>query len=100
MGAGLPATFDLHDPLQPSAANHFRINTVGEQPETQTHCSTLIAPGPKATIWSSPPAIITSFRKWIIWFWSANWLWNETATGAALYALALPALWLVLTLVC
>jgi hypothetical protein len=38
------------------------------------HCSMLTAPAPKAAIWSSPPAIITFFRKWIIWFWSVKLL--------------------------
>jgi hypothetical protein len=40
----------------------------------------LVAP-PYAAIWSSPPAIITSFRKWIIWFWSAKLAWKETAVA-------------------
>ena len=45
--------------------------------------SRLIAPAPKATIWSRPPAIITFLRKWIIWFWSAKLLWNDTAVAIA-----------------
>jgi hypothetical protein len=44
--------------------------------------SILSAPAPNATIWSSPPAIITFLRKWIIWFWSAKLLWNETAVAS------------------
>jgi hypothetical protein len=44
--------------------------------------SMLITPAPKAAIWSSPPAIITFFRKWIIWFWSAKSPWNETAVAS------------------
>src|ERR1700751_5474196 len=50
-------------------------------PVLRRHCSMLIAPAPKAAIWSRPPAIMTSFRKWNIWFWSAKLLWNETAAA-------------------
>src|SRR6202021_223323 len=48
-------------------------------PPFERRLSRLIAPAPKATIWSRPPAIITFLRKWIIWFWSAKLLWNVSA---------------------
>src|SRR6202007_2044763 len=43
--------------------------------------SMLSAPAPNAAICRSPPAIITFLRKWIIWFWSAKLLWNETCAS-------------------
>src|SRR4030095_1087759 len=43
--------------------------------------SMLSAPAPNAAICRSPPAIMTFLRKWIISFWSAKLLWNETAAA-------------------
>jgi hypothetical protein len=44
--------------------------------------SMLSAPAPNATIWSSPPAIITFLKKWIIWFGSAKLLWKAAAAAS------------------
>ena len=51
----------------------------------------LSAPAPNATICSSPPAIITFLRKWIIWFWSAKLLWNASAVARENSASAVAA---------
>ena len=50
----------------------------------------LSAPAPNATIWSSPPAIITFLRKWIIWFWSAG-SGDFDGRGAVARAMSLPS---------
>ena len=75
---GVPIVVDRDRGSEPISQSGFRDDALRDQAASATRSfvartlvtrlSMLKDPAPKATTCSSPPAIMTFFRKWIIWF--------------------------------
>src|SRR3954447_495794 len=65
------------------AVNDFAVRESVGRSHFERRASRLRPPPPNAATCSSPPAIATFLKKWIIWFWSERAEWKTRAVTIA-----------------